>query len=134
MHNIDKESTEETAGVHTASKSPGVTMLLLHLSHLKLIVVPESSSLPPSQMVRQKVKFVLTQSTVASSLSHRIFPSRVRAASTPRLAAETKVKGGKDGDCTQVHPIGKTDYGSRLNLMYKKTIRFRTDFKQVIRI
>jgi hypothetical protein len=108
------------------------TMLLLHLPHLEMKVFSESSSLPQSQMIRQKVKIVLTQSTLADSVSHRIYLSGARAAGTPRLAAEMKVKGGNYGDCTQAHPICKTGYGIRLNSMYKSTIRVRDDPKQSV--
>ena len=53
----------------------------------------------------------LIQSTLADSVSHRIYPSGVREAGTPGLAAETKVKGGQYGDCTQAHPMCRTGYG-----------------------
>jgi hypothetical protein len=132
VHNIEKENTE-AADVRTNSEMPRDMMMLLRQSHLTQIVSSDNSSLTPSSAVRQKVKFDLTQTMVAS-LSHRKFSSRVRTASTKRLAVEVKVKGEKGSGCTHVRPIYKTGSGSRINLMYKSTIRFWKELKQLVTI
>jgi hypothetical protein len=135
VHNLIRENTQGAADVHPNTEISGDTKMLLRQPHLKHMVSGDNSSLTPSPVVRQtlKVKFDLTQTTVAS-LSRRKISSRIRAASNQRLAVEMNVKGEKGRGCTHVHPTSKTGSESRINLIYKSTISFGKELKQLVTI
>ena len=48
------------------------------------------------------------------------------------LAVEVQVTGANGRGCTHVHPTYKTGSESRINLMYKSTISFGEEFKQLV--